>query len=205
MALWTDVVDKFKGKRNLDKISVEELEGEKKKVEFQERKEIGETQQLERDKERNFAQGLKESSDQMKLYYARKVKEIDANARIKDDILKTLSHKIRIYNGIIGVKKRAEARAGDKKSLENKIPVAELSKWLEKHTVSGEIKQEQLDALLRTIEGGTAAMVDLATNEEKDVQDLFNLMKNAPVDVKAPEDIAKESMSQVNTILREKE
>ena len=48
-------------------------------------------------------------------------------------------------------------------------------------------------------------MADLGVDEEKDVKDIFNLMKNAPVDVKAPEDIAKESMAQVNTILRDKE
>ena len=205
MALWTDVVDNFKGKRNLDKISIEEIEGEKLKLEFRERKEIGETQQLERQKEKNFAQGLKESSDQMKLYYSRKVKQIDVDVRLKDDVLKALSHKIRIYNGIIAVKKRVQVLAGDKKSLENKIPVAELSQWLENLTVSGEIKQNQLDGLLRAVEGGTSMMADLGVDEEKDVKDIFDLMKNAPVDVKAPEDIAKESMAQVNTILREKE
>lgn len=205
MPLWTEVVDKFKGKRNLDKVSIEEMDTEKARLEFRERKEIGEAEQLERQKEKHFAQGVKESSDQMKLYYAGKVKQIDADVRLKGDVLKALSHKIRIYNAMIAVKKRAQVLSGDKKSLENKIPVAELSQWIEKLTVSGEIKQRQLDELLRAVEGGASVSADLGADEEKDVQDIFNLMKNAPVDVKAPEDIARESMGQVNTILREKD
>jgi hypothetical protein len=183
---------------------MEEVDREKIKLDLQERKQIQQTQQLERDKEKFFAQGIRESSDQMKLYYARKVKEIDSDVRLNDRVLKALSHKIRVYNGIVSVKKWMQVLSEDKKSLLNKLSLAELSQWIEGNTVDGELRQQQLDGLVDAVESGTGVIASVEANEEADVQKIFELMNSAPIDIKAPEDIAKDSMPQVNTILRER-
>lgn len=204
MALWTDVVDRFKGKKSLEKLSQEELDREKIKLDMQERKQITQTQGLERDKEKAFASGIKETSPQMKLYYARKVKEIDAEVRLKDRELRAVSHKIRIYNGIISVKKWMSILSEDKRSLLNKLSVAEITQWIEKNTTEGQLKENQLDGLLRDVEGGIGAVADVDANEEQDVQKIFEMMNSAPLE-KAPEEFAKESMPAVTQALREKD
>jgi len=204
MPVWTEVVDRFRGKRSLQRLTMEELDREKIKLDLQERKQIQQTHQLEREKEKFFAQGIRDSSSQMKLYYARKVKELDSGVRLNDRVLKALSHKIRVYNGIVSVKKWMQVLSEDKKSLINKLSLAELTRWIEGNTVEGELRQQQLDGLVSAVESGTGVIADVDANEEADVQKIFDLMNNAPTDIKAPEDIAKESMSEVNTILRER-
>lgn len=205
MPIWTEVVDRFRGKRSLARLTMDELDREKIKLDLQERKQIQRTQQLEREKEKFFAQGLRESSDQMKLYYSRKVKELDSDVRLNDRVLSALSHKVRIYNGIVSMKKWMQVLSEDKKSLLNKLSLAEVSQWIEQNTVNGELRETQLNRLLDEVERGTGVVADVDANEEADVQKIFGLMKNAPIDVKAPEDIARDSMSEVNTILRERE
>lgn len=205
MPIWTEVVDRFRGKRSLARLTMDELDREKIKLDLQERKQIQRTQQLEREKEKFFAQGLRESSDQMKLYYSRKVKELDSDVRLNDRVLKALSHKVRIYNGIVSMKKWMQVLSEDKKSLLNKLSLAEVSQWIEQNTVNGELRETQLNRLLDEVERGTGVVADVDANEEADVQQIFTLMKNAPMDIKAPEDIARDSMSEVNTILRERE
>ncbi len=202
--VWTDVVDKFRGKKSLDRVAMEDLERERIALDLQERKQIQQSQDLERQKEKHFAQGLRETSDRMKLYYARKVKEIDADVRLNDDVLRALSHKIRIYNGIIAVKKRIRVLVGDKKGLENRVSLPELTQYMEKNTVDGELKDQQLEKLMKAVEGGASVTEDVGATEEQDVQQILTLMRNAPVNAKSPEDIAKESMAQVNKVLREK-
>ena len=204
MPVWTEVVDRFRGKRSLQRLTMEELDREKIKLDLQERKQIQQTQQLEREKEKFFAQGIRESSSQMKLYFARKVKELDSDVRLNDRVLKALSHKIRVYNGIVSVKKWMQVLSEDKKSLINKLSLAELTQWIEGNTVDGELRQQQLDGLVSAVESGTGVIADVDSNEEADVQKIFELMNNAPIDIKAPEDIAKDSMPEVNTILRER-
>ncbi len=205
MAGWTEVVDKFRGKRSLDRVAMDELDREKVKLDLQQRKQIQQIQQLEREKEKSFAQGIKETSSQMKLYYARKVKELDSDVRLNDRVLKAQAHKIRIYNGIVSVKKWMQILSEDKKSLLNKLSLSELTQWIEKNTVDGELRQQQLEQLVGAVESGTGIIGEVGSNEEEDVQKIFGLMQEAPVTVKSPEDIAKESMPQVNEILREKE
>ena len=204
MPVWTEVVDRFRGKRSLTRLTMEELDREKIKLDLQERKQIQQTQTLERQKEKMFAQGLRESSDQMKLYYARKVKELDSDVRLNDRVLRALSHKIRVYNGIVSVKKWMQVLSEDKKSLINKLSLAELTQWIEKNTVDGELRQQQLDGLVDVVEQGTGVIADVDANEESDIQQIFSVMKNAPIDIKAPEDIARDSMPEINTILRER-
>ncbi len=205
MAIWTEVVDKIRGKRSLDKITMDDMDRERIRLDQQQRKQIQQIQGLEREKEKNFAQGIKESSSQMKLYYARKVKEIDSDVRLNDRVLKALAHKIRIYNGISSVKKWMAILSEDKKSLLNKVSLTELTQWIEKNTVDGELRQSQLDQLVGAVESGTGVIGEVGSAEEADVQKIFDLMQNAPVAVKSPEDIAREAMPEVNTILREKE
>lgn len=204
MPVWTEVVDKFRGKRNLARLTMDDLDREKIKLDLQERKQIQQTQTLERQKEKFFAQGIRESSDQMKLYYARKVKELDSDVRLNDRVLRALSHKIRIYNGIVSVKKWMQILSDDKKSLLNNLSLVDLTKWIERNTAEGELRQLQLDRLVSAVESGTLGTDDMDVNEEGDVQQIFTVMKNAPIDIKAPEDIARESMPEVNTILRER-
>jgi hypothetical protein len=198
-------VDRFRGKRSLERLTMDELDREKIKLDLQERKQIQQTQTLERQKEKFFAQGLRESSDQMKLYYARKVKELDADVRLNDRVMRALSHKVRIYNGIVSVKRWMQILSEDKKSLLNKLSLAELSQWIEQNTVNGELRETQLNRLLDEVERGTGVVADVDANEEADVQQIYGLMKNAPIDVKPPEEIARDSMAEVNTILRERE
>ena len=203
MAIWVSVVDQLRRKKSLQTVTLEELTRCRMREDLKERRTIQRTQALELSKEKHFAQGLKVDSDRMKLYYSRKVKEVDTEVRFHEMELKGISQRIRLFNGLIALKRRISVRSADRSSLLDKISLAEVAPWIDEKTVDGDIQEADIDKLLDAVEGGLALASEGEFSEESDVRGIFELMRNASVDIGLPEDVAKNIMSEVNQVLRE--
>lgn len=163
---WIDEIKGLMGrKRGIDRVSVEELKREKIRLEQVDRRVSHEVDQIESLKHEIFLKGKDEASSRQRLTLARKIKELDARARGKQQQLAFFHKHLRIVDGLLQIKENVdllkELKVG---SVITNMSVEELTAYVEQATVQGQFEMEKFTSLLDSLEGamdaGQAAEVD---------------------------------------------
>lgn len=179
MAVWEDIAARFKGRQSLGRVSEEELQRERINLDQKERQHIQYLQRLEKEQKELLAAGMKEPSEHMKMVYARKVVDKDADIKMNRKVLQSLSRQMRIIRGLEMVKKWTHLNGRDRSRLLNRLSMAELTSWIHDKTVEGEFKDEYLDELAGALERGIGVITEIGRGEDDSVKRVFEIMTKA--------------------------
>lgn len=188
----------------IQNLSIEELKREQIRLEQMEKRTSREVDDLEQQKQKLFAQGKSESGQRQRVALARKIKQLDARARAKTQQMALFSKHLRIVDGLLQIKENMalleELKVG---SVVSKMPLEELTEYVETATVEGQFEMEKFTALLGALEG---AMDVGEVEEDADVLGIVEAMEQAQAAEEAgrAED-ASAAMQQVDEILHKKD
>jgi len=174
-------LDKIRGllgrENQIEKISVEELKHEKIRVEQMEKRLSREVQDLESQKQKLFLKGKDEASNRQRLMLARKIKQLDSRGRVKGQQLGLFSKHLGIIDGLLQVKENMALLQQFKLgSVVSKMPLAELTAYVEKASVEGQFEMEKFTTLLGALEGS----MEMSEEEEgEDVKAIMVAMEEA--------------------------
>jgi hypothetical protein len=104
MAVIEGLLKKLKGNGSIEKVSRDELMMEKIRLDQLEAKHIQRVDKLEREKEELFRKGVGEGSQRKQTIIARRIKELDSQAKNLDRQLRAISHQVRVVNGLLMIK-----------------------------------------------------------------------------------------------------
>ena len=90
-------------KARLEDIKLDDLKREKVRLEQEERKMLSDVRNLEAEKRKLFEEGVRNSSEREQRVMARRIKELDEQAKNMDQNLQGISKQMRILNGLMQV------------------------------------------------------------------------------------------------------
>ncbi len=179
MALFDSVKGLFGSrKRTLNDLSMDELRREKTRLEQTENKLIKQVEELERRKQELFQKGVEEGSERQRRIYARKIKELDVEAKNIDKNLRFISRQLRVVNGFIQLKKnQALMEQMGLSDIISSMDIQDLQAYVEQASVEGEFNFDKLNEVLRNIEEADR-LVEI-TGEDKDIEEIVRTMEEA--------------------------
>ena len=193
----------FGGKaKTLESVSLDELRRERIRVEQEEARQIKKLEELEQSKQKLFEKGTDEPAQRQQIVVARKIKELDQQARNFDQTLKLLSRQLRIVTGFIHVKENKELLAKTAvSSLLTKMDLADLQRFVEAATVEGQFQMDKFEHILGTLEDYD--LDTAAASEDADTLAIVEAMNRARNAKNInPEAAIKEGVAEVDQILR---
>jgi len=193
----------FGGKaKTLESVSIDELRRERIRIEQDEARQIKKLDELERDKQALFEKGTDEPSQRQQIIVARKIKELDQQARNFDQTLKLLSRQLRIISGFLHVKENKQLLEKTAiSSLLAKMDLADLQRFVEAATVEGQFQMDKFEHILTTLED--YELDTTATSEDADTLAIVEAMNRARNAKNVnPEAAIKEGVAEVDKILR---
>ena len=205
MELVDRIKSMFSGKKRLDKINIDELRKERIRLEQIEQRVGKEVDNLERRKQELFVKGTEESSQRQQIGLARKIKELDASARAKDQQLAMISRQMRIISGFMMLKEnQALVKDMGVSSIISRMDIGELQSYVERAMVEGQFQMERFAEILKTIEvpEGMAAGV----SEDADTLAIVAAMEEAKsAQANGPEEAVESGLKKVGEILGPKD
>ncbi len=167
----------FGRKKRLEDLDIEQLNREKLRLKREEGKFVARIEQVEREKTALFDQAVGTGSKRQKTMLARRIKELDSSARHDESLARAVSTQIRILGGIIKLKEdRGFRDRYQMLGILKNMDVAELAGYIEGIAVEGDLTDEKLVQLLRTLEEGDAMS---NCREDADVIDIVEAMEEA--------------------------
>lgn len=202
-----DVLRGRGGKRvTIDKVATDELRHEKIRLDQQQTKRIQRIEKIEKDKQALFERGLSEGSSQRQKILALKITELDAEAKGVQRQLQTLSHQIRILNGIMLVKQEIASTDSEQGSLISQMSLEEVTKYMEGATVASEFNRDRLLDLRNLVEEGVSVVGRETEQEDEDVQEIMNIFQRAREEAQTDETRAiEEGMKDIDQVLSKDE
>ena len=201
MALFDGIKELLGGRKGIDRLGIDELKHEKIRLEQMERRLSREVDQIEARKGDLFIKGKDETSSRGRLALARKIKELDSNARAKEQQLAFFHKHLRIVDGLLQIKENMallkQLKVG---SVISQMSVDELTAYVEKATVQGQFEMEKFTSLLGSLEGAMDAAEEV--EQDTDLADIVAAMEEARAaeDAGRPEDVA-EAAKRVSDLL----
>jgi len=204
MALGGKIRGLFSRKKRLDKVSIDELRKERIRLEQAEQRVSKEIDDLERRKQQLFAKGKDETSQRQQIALARKIKELDAGAQIKDRQLAMVSKQMRIVGGLMMIKENNElVKNLGVSSIISKMDLDELQSYVERATIEGQFQMERFAQILKTME--TSEGLGMDTEEEADTLAIVAAMQEAKAaEAENPEAAVESGIKKVDEILHAK-
>ena len=170
MALLESVKARFGGKKSIGKVGLDDLRREKIRLDHEEARFVGRSEQIEKQKEQLFQQLVNEPSQVRQTIFARKIKERDEEGKGNIRLSRHLGHQLRIVNGLIAIKEEARMMTKEAVGLLSKIPFDELVSYVESITTNGEFERGRVNDLLKTLEEGQGLMSIPLAGEDEDVR-----------------------------------
>jgi len=204
MPIWDGIAAKIGGRKSLNDVKIEELQAEKIRLDQAEGKLSREVDLLERTKKDLFQKGMNESSDRQRAILSRRVIEKDAEAAALDRQLRTISHQIRIVNGLLLFKREAQNTKAS--PVLSKITLPELAGFVETATVQGELVEQGFQEILGVIEGGTTIAEGIGSERDKKVQEMMETMAAAhEAAMQNPESAGDTGFAEMDRVLHQEE
>jgi len=191
----------FSRKKTIDQVTPDELRREKIRMEQNETRVIREVDELEKQKEALFLKGRDEPSQRQQLILARKIKELDSQAKAKDKQLALISRHLRAINGFVQLKenKKVIEQMGMGSVLSD-MDLDELQVYVENATVDGEFQMDRFGQLVKSLEGGDG--LNDMVSEDADTLAIVEAMRDAKsAEAGEPEESAREGLRKVDDIL----
>lgn len=187
-----------KGK-SLDDLPLDDLRREKIRLDQEEAKIIRDVDKVEAQKKDLFQKGVNESSQRQQMIVARKIKELDAQAKNMDRQLEFISRQLRIVNGFMQLKENQRyLRESGLIGVLGKIDLEELQEYVDKASIDGGFQMDKFAAILGTMEEGQQVLGQPQADE--DVMEIVKLMQQAKESESSPESV-EESFQQVGKVL----
>ena len=178
MTLLDGIKGLLSGRKGIDRVSVDELKREKIRLEQMERRVSQEVDGIEADKHRLFLKGKDEEGSRQRLTAARKIKELDARARNKQQQLGFFHKHLRIVDGMLQIKENmAMLKELNVGSLITNMSVEELTSYVEQSTIEGQFEMDKFTSLLESLDGAMASTEDADT--DSDLQSIVAAMEEA--------------------------
>jgi len=204
MALLESVKAKFRGKKSIDKVSLDDLRREKIRLDHEEARFVGRSEQIEKQKEQLFQQLVNEPSQVRQTIFARKIKERDEEGKGNIRLSRHLGHQLRIVNGLIAIKEEARMMTKEAVGLLSKIPFDELVLYVESITTNGEFERGRVNDLLKTLEEGQGLMSIPLAGEDEDVRKIVAVAQEVRSQAEAgevPTEKVQNGLRQINKYL----
>ena len=178
----------FQGKKkNLKKISVDELRREQIKLTQEERKLVAKVDEIETKKKALFNQGLNEGSEAKKRILARDFKVQDSKLVSLERTLKIFSKQIRILNGFLSIKENEKLfQTMGISKLINNMDIVKLQEYVEAATTEGEFMMEKFSSILSVMEDQEAALGEFSNDHDiEEIMDVWRDMESVDDEEKA--------------------
>ncbi len=173
-------------KMRLEDLTLDDLRREKVRLDQEERKLLARLRDIEKRKKALFAEGTRNSSEREQRAIARRIKDLDVEARNLDRLLQVISKQQRILNGLVQVKESARvmSQTGISRILQE-IDLQDLIIYIDQASVDGEFHLDKFDELIRALEEADAASTEIT--EDQDVLDIVRAMQEAQAVADSPE------------------
>jgi len=190
----------FGRKKTIDQVTGEQLRREKIRIEQVEARAIREVEAFEERKESLFLKGKDEPSQRQQIIIARKIKELDAQAKAKDKQLALVSRHLRAINGFVQLKenKKLVEEMGVGSVLSN-MDLDELQVYVENATVEGELQLDRFGQLVQALEHGHG--VTDGVEEEPDTFVIVEAMREAKAAEGVDTEAARHGLEKVERVL----
>jgi hypothetical protein len=195
-----DSLKKMLGRgKTLDDIQDEDLKREKIRLDREEDRMVRQVEQLEAQKKQLFMKGKDETSERQRMIIARKIKELDVQARNTDRQMQFIARQLRVVNGFIQLKdnQRTLREAGLMQIL-GKMDLEQLQAFVERASIDGVFQMDKFQSILETIEDGQHLTGE--TREDPDVLEIMRLMQQAKEAETSPEAV-EQSYQQASRLL----
>lgn len=168
----------FGKKRTIADLGTDELTGERIKLEEEERRVLAKLKKAEEEKKRLFQQGTKETSQREKVILARKIKEVDEQAREWNTQANMISKRVRLLARLISVQRHKNELKKDGLWAEiSKMSPDQLEQMFININVDDEKEREKMNRLMEVIEANPRTSMDL--DEDADVLKIVEKMEQA--------------------------
>lgn len=174
-------------KKNLKKVSVDELRREQIKLTQEERKLVAKVDEIEAKKKAIFNQGLNEGSEAKKRILARDFKVQDSKLLSLERTLKIFSKQIRILNGFLSIKENEKLfQTMGISKLINNMDIVKLQEYVEAATTEGEFMMEKFSSILSVMEDQEAALGEFSNDHDiEEIMDVWRDMESVDDEEKA--------------------
>ena len=195
-----DSIKKVLGRgKSLEDLPLDDLRREKIRLDQEEAKLIRDVDKIETQKKELFLKGKDESSQRQQMIIARKIKELDAQAKNMDRQLEFLSRQLRIVNGFMQLKENQRyLRESGLIGVLGKIDLEQLQEYVDKASIDGGFQMDKFAAILGTMEDGQQVLGQPA--QDNDVLEIVRLMQQAKEAEASPESV-EDSFKQVGSVL----
>lgn len=164
--------------RTLATVSAEDILRERIRTEHTETRISREIEQLEQDKQEWFSRGVAAASDRQKLFFARKVQELDQQVRARDQQLTLVSRNLKVLSALAQLKDNQRVlQTLGMEQLVGKLDLTELAGYVEQATVAGQLQMDHLAEILTSLNGAEAAFS--TGNEDPETLAVFEAMQQA--------------------------
>ncbi len=205
MAVTNAVKNLFKRKKSIDKVSMDELRREKIRLTQEESRMTSQMEKLERQKQELFAKGKDEPAQRQQMIIARKIKELDVQAKNSDKMLRMISSQVRALNGFVQLKENQRfLKERGVSSLIGKIDLPRLQHLVEDASVEGQLQMDKLANMVTTLEE-SERLVGVGA-EDSDTLAIVSAMQEAKAaEEENPEVALEQGIKKVDEILEKKE
>jgi len=200
MAVFDSLKKLFQKRRSINEITMDELRRERIRLEQEEARVAREVENLEEQKRQLFLKGKDEASQRQRAILARKIKELDVQARNQDKQLQFLSRQLRIVNGLTQLKesKRLLEHSG-LSELITRLDLPTLQTYIEEASIDGAFHMDKFQEILRTIEDTSRIVGEV--EEDRDILEIMKAMEEAKLaEMESPglaEQIAERRLSEI--------
>jgi hypothetical protein len=185
--------------KSLDDLPLDDLRREKIRLDQEEAKLIRDVEKVETQKKDLFQKGVNESSQRQQMIVARKIKELDAQAKNMDRQLEFLSRQLRIVNGFMQLKENQRyLKESGLIGVLGKIDLEELQEYVDKASIDGGFQMDKFTAILGTMEEGQQVLGQ--PQADADVMEIVRLMQQAKEAEASPGSV-EENFKQVSQVL----
>lgn len=165
-------------KKTIETMTGDELLEKRTRLDLEEQKVLRNINDLERQKTELFDNGVRKAlSDREQMVIARRIKELEDEARNLDRSLQLFAKQRRIINGIMYIKR--DQRMLESLGLQDifSVDLAELQHWLSENTAQSETMLKKLEELGNTLESENGLLSPV--KEDDEVTRIFQQMQRA--------------------------
>jgi hypothetical protein len=148
------LLDIFKRKRTFDDLTLDELTMAKAKLQQEQDKVMRRVNDLEKEKDKLFQQGVNAPSQRHRLLIAQQIQDLEAQARSYDQNLAAFSKQVRVLNGVIFLKQNRKSWEDTPLGkLMGGMNMEELGAYVDQATAENSFQMDKFQQLLGLMEG----------------------------------------------------
>jgi hypothetical protein len=189
---------------SLEDLSGDDLTRERLRLEQEEKKLLRQVEEVESEKRAAFEQATKEGSVRKQTIMARKIKQLDTEAKNIDRNLRVISKQLRIINGFIQVKenKRIWEQSGLWSQI-SEMDLSDLGAYVDEAVIEGSFNNEKFSGIINTLEGSRGIVDDI--EEDQDVMSILGEIQAAAAAGEARPEAVDESFNRLEEQLQQED